>query len=131
MEKIKNYENYLIDKNGNIFSVLASNGSPRKKLRKLSWVAEGRKESPYWRVKLKNLETGKLDRWLVHRLVAIQFIDNPQNKPIVNHIDGNKSNNSISNLEWCTYKENARHAENNGLSYHPKGKEWYESRKRN
>lgn len=51
----------------------------------------------------------------VHRLVAITFLENKQNKPCINHKDGNKINNNINNLEWCTYSENTLHAYKNGL----------------
>ena len=46
----------------------------------------------------------------VHRLIAEHFIPNPSNLPTVNHIDGDKSNNTIGNLEWCSYKGNMQHA---------------------
>jgi hypothetical protein len=47
---------------------------------------------------------------LIHRLVALYFISNPNNYPQVNHIDGNKNNNKWNNLEWCTNQENQNHS---------------------
>lgn len=63
----------------------------------------------YWQVSLYN--NGKRKVMKFHRLVALEFIPNPLNKREVNHIDRNKCNNSVENLEWCTPKENMKHLE--------------------
>lgn len=68
-------------------------------------------------------------RLLLHRIVADTFIHNIGNKPCVNHIDGNKLNNSVENLEWCTYSENLNHAICNGLVRHQRYDERPNSRR--
>lgn len=55
-------------------------------------------------------QNGKQKVKRVHRLVAEAFIPNPDNKPYINHIDGNRQNNDVSNLEWCTQAENVWHS---------------------
>ena len=69
----------------------------------------------YHMVSLRQYDSSRFLKCYLHRVVAYHFLDNPDNLPEINHIDGDKQNNSSSNLEWCTRKENARHALETGL----------------
>jgi len=101
-KKIENYPNYQVSNYGYVKSLYTG------KVLKESFDKRG-----YPRVKLYNVLGSKTFR--IHRLVAIHFIENPDNKEQVNHIDGNKLNNKAFNLEWNTCKENIIHANINGL----------------
>lgn len=68
---------------------------------------------------------GKRHTVKVHRLVAKVFIPNPDNKPEINHLDGDRSNNRIDNLEWCTRSENEKHAYKIGLKTMVGGKNFH------
>lgn len=93
---VKGFEElYLVSDDGKVYSLLTN-----KCLHPAS-------KSGYLQVTLSNNKS--LVYCTVHRLVAEAFIPNPDKKKQVNHIDGNKSNNSVSNLEWCTCRENIIH----------------------
>lgn len=70
----------------------------------------------YQYVKL-SINKYKSAKWYIHRLVGFHFIENPYNKPQINHIDGNPSNNNMNNLEWVTNEENQKHAVLNNLHF--------------
>ena len=73
----------------------------------------------YVRVRIENKCLNGVIRTTIHRLVAEAFIPNPENKPFVNHIDLDKQNNSVTNLEWVTHSENMKHAYKNGVNTTP------------
>lgn len=108
---IKDYEDrYLISNQGRVKSIQDNHGNFRELLIALIPRSE---ECPYYYVKLT--KKSHIKNMAVHRLVALHFIDNPEDKSIVNHIDGNKLNNNVCNLEWCTHSENHIHAYATGL----------------
>lgn len=101
---IAGYEGlYEIDTQGNVYSIIQT------KSRRKGIVKQRHNNGGYKRVNLYDVN-GKGKKHFVHRLVAKAFIPNLQNKPIVNHIDCDKTNNSVENLEWCTQSENIKHA---------------------
>ena len=72
---------------------------------------------------VKLWKNGKCKQHYIHRLVAETFIPNPNNYPEINHIDGDKRNNAVSNLEWCNRKMNVQHSYDTGLK--PKGEKHF------
>jgi hypothetical protein len=108
---INGYEGYYqISNKGNVRSVDRFDGVHD---RAGTVIKQSLKPNGYLQVGLRKHNQRK---WVgVHRLVAIHFIDNPENKPQVNHIDGNKQNNTVENLEWVTQEENQQHAIRTGL----------------
>ena len=100
MKTIPGFPNYTIDINGVVM------GTAEKK------QTHGKNGYKYVTLYHKNL--GK--KLYIHRLMAELYIPNPENKRTVNHIDGNKQNNCLTNLEWATDGENIKHAYDNGLN---------------
>ena len=105
---LKEIAGYLITKEGFIFKKLMYG-----KLKPCNLFEDKNK---YLRVNITIC--GKSYSKGVHRLVAETFIPNLDNKPQVNHIDGNKQNNRVENLEWCTNQENRDHAVKNKMHKH-------------
>ena len=104
--KLKFNPKYIISNKGFVISLV----------REFHLLNIRRDKNGYTHYYIRDLSTGKRKDFKGHRLVAEYFIDNPNNYPIVNHIDGNKANNHIENLEWCTHSQNNIHAYKNGLN---------------
>lgn len=105
--KIEGFEKYEVSNLGRVRS-LNYRKTKETKILKLCKDKYG-----YLRVGLS--KDGKMYNKSIHRLVATAFISNPGEKEQVNHIDGNKQNNVVKNLEWCSNTENQRHAWRTGL----------------
>ena len=104
-KKIDGFSNYEVSENGEI-----RNASTK-------YVLKGRlSKSGYYQVSIKDDITGTFRNQYIHRLTAAAFVDNDENKPQVNHIDGIKTNNVSTNLEWSTASENQKHRHKIGIT---------------
>lgn len=101
---INGYEDYQISNLGRVKSLCKN---------KPIMLKAGRAKSGYFTVCLHKNKQPLTHN--IHRLIAEHFIPNPENKKYVNHIDGNKENSTLSNLEWVTHAENMQHAYDTGL----------------
>lgn len=98
IKQIEDYPDYYVSDQGNVYS---NKSGAMKKLK------PNKRWDGYAGVCLCNNGTQKQIK--IHRLVAKAFVPNPENKPCVNHKDGNRQNNCADNLEWATYKENIQY----------------------
>ncbi|UGO50839.1 HNH endonuclease [Bacillus phage vB_BanS_Sophrita] len=122
------YENiYEVSDLGRVRSVdrVVDSGG-RKFLRKGKILGLYKRQEKYLTVSLS--KEGKSKTFTVHRLVALHFLDNQDDKLDVNHIDGNKENNHASNLEWVTRSENVIHAHKSGLRPDNEGEKHHKSK---
>jgi len=110
LHPIPNWENYSITKDGRVFSKIRRGGGGELSLIK-------NKQTGYVCVGLSH--NSKSYQKTVHRLLALTFIPNPENKPCVDHIDRDRTNNNLDNLRWATIQENNNNKTQNSYICEP------------
>ena len=112
---IPGYEGFYQASNlGRIKSLLFYNNRYKKYIKREKILKTTTQKTGYLMLTL--CKDKKKSNLLVHRIIAKTFLSNPNNYPQVNHKDGNKKNNCVDNLEWCTSKQNNKHAFDTGLN---------------
>ena len=120
MKQINEYPNYSVTADGRVISTGRIAGRSGKGFSTIHQeLSIMHNQSGYCMVNLTKDRKSKTR--YVHRLVAEAYLENPDNLPQVNHIDGNKDNNSVDNLEWCSSSHNNQHALDTGLREGQKG----------
>ena len=104
---------YQVSNHGNIRSLTLWNSKEYVRRKEPKILKQNMSTTGYLKIKIRI--NGVKKDYKVHRLVAMAFLDPVQGKEFVNHIDGNKTNNDVSNLEWCNRSENMQHAYRMGL----------------
>ena len=110
---IPDFDCYHVTREGNVYSKYRDRVTWRK-------MAKRKKNNGYLIVSLRN-NKGIKYTFNIHRLVALIYIPNPDNKPYVGHKDNNRENNKVENLYWCTHKENTQQCIRDGR-FKPRGK---------
>jgi hypothetical protein len=105
MNIIPGYPDYAVTEDGRVFSI-----------KRNKWCKNTLMKVGYYATTLRDANNNK-KTMLLHRIVAMTFIHNTENKPCVNHLNGIKTDNRVRNLEWSTYAENNKHAHKTGLNY--------------
>lgn len=119
-QTVRGYHDYLISNCGRVKTksrplryVHAISGNEHFRISTERYLKKYKTKQGYDFVQLYKNEVSK--NLTIHRLVALTFLENPKNFEVVNHIDGNKLNNRVDNLEWCTDAYNHKHAMDMGL----------------
>lgn len=118
MKQIEGTSNYFVTEDGRVFN------QDKQVYLKPHWSGNRKRNNRYLIVSISI--GGTISKRKIHRMVAQAFIENPNNYPQVNHIDGDRSNNKVSNLEWCNNSRNQLHAYDHNL--HKSGEDHAQSK---
>lgn len=106
IKPIYDFDGYFISDDGRVFCNLGKGNRDKSKTTELYEIKPRLTKNGYARIYARQISTNKRKDLYIHRLVALYFISNPENKKFVNHKNCIRNDNNVSNLEWCTVKEN-------------------------